>query len=345
MKPGERLLLLAGLGAVFFILDIVTGSVSIPLVEVVKILGGGEGTDASWRSIVLLFRLPRALTALTAGIGLSIGGLSMQTLFRNPLAGPSVLGINAGANLGVAMVILFVGTGGSGLLTGGFSLWTKTFITLAAVAGGGAVLLMILLISHYIGSVTLILLFGLMFGYLANSVVTLLIHFASAGQVQAYIQWTFGSFSSTSWGDLALLLPIITLLMVPAVLLIKPLNALLLGETYARSMGVSILRVRIVIITITAVFAGVITAFCGPVTFIGVAVPHMARGLMNTSDHRSVLPATILLGICTALLADLISHTPGSPGVLPLNAVTALLGVPVVIWVLVRRSRSGGGYE
>lgn len=344
MKSGLKISLLAAIVAIFFILDIVSGSVRIAPVEVIRILLGGEGADAAWRDIVLFFRLPRALTALMAGIGLSVGGLSMQTLFRNPLAGPSVLGINAGANLGVALVILLLGAGSGAATLSVYSLWTKTLIIIAAVAGGGVVLLLILLISRYVGSVTMLLLFGLMFGYLANSVVTLLIHFASAGQVQAYIQWTFGSFGSTTWGDIAVLLPMSLLLLLPALMLIKPLNALLLGEDYARSMGVSIRRVRVLIISLTAVYAGIITAFCGPVTFIGVAVPHMARGLMNTSDHRPVLPATILLGISTALLADLISHTPGSPGVLPLNAVTAILGVPVVIWVLVRRSRSGGVY-
>lgn len=344
MKSGLKISLLAAPALLFFILDILSGSVRIAPAEVVRILLGSEAVDAAWRDIVLFFRLPRALTALMAGIGLSVGGLSMQTLFRNPLAGPSVLGINAGANLGVALVILLLGTGGGTAAVSVYSLWTKSLIIIAAVAGGGTVLLLILLISRYVGSVTMLLLFGLMFGYLANSVVTLLIHFASAGQVQAYIQWTFGSFGSTTWGDIAVLLPVSLLLLLPTFMLIKPLNALLLGEDYARSMGVSIRRVRVLIISLTAVYVGIITAFCGPVTFIGVAVPHMARGLMNTSDHRPVLPATILLGISTALLADLISHTPGSPGVLPLNAVTAILGVPVVIWVLIRRSRSGGVY-
>jgi iron complex transport system permease protein len=345
VKSSLKISFLAALAALFFVMDIVAGSVRIAPTEVLRILLGGEGTDAAWRDIVLFFRLPRALTAVAAGMGLSVGGLSMQTLFRNPLAGPSVLGINAGANLGVALVILLLGTGSGAGVVSLYSLWTKSMVILAAVAGGGAVLVLILAISRYIASVTMLLLFGLMFGYLANSVVTLLIHFATAGQVQAYIQWTFGSFGSTTWEDLAILLPVVVLLLVPALLLIKPLNALLLGEEYARSMGVSIRRVRVMIISLTSLYAGIITAFCGPVTFIGVAVPHMARGIMDTSDHRPVVPATILLGISTALLADLISHTPGSPGVLPLNAVTALLGVPVVIWVLVRRSRSGGVYE
>lgn len=341
MSVKMRLLLLAGLAFVLFLFDIVAGSVSIPLSQVIAILMGRSGETAAWRDIIILFRLPRAFTALIAGIGLSIGGLNMQTLFRNPLAGPSVLGINAGANLAVAVLVLFLGSSGGGFISG-LSFGSKAYVAAAAVIGASSVLVVILLVSRYISSITLLLLFGLMFGYLANSLVTLLIHFSAASQIQAYIQWTFGSFSSTTWTEIALMLPVGLLLLAPAVFLIKPLNALLLGEEYARSMGVHIAMVRILIISVTSVFAGMVTAFCGPVTFLGVAVPHIARGVMETSDHRLVLPATIIIGASVALLADLISHVPGSPGVLPLNAVTSLLGVPVVLWVLLRRQKRGG---
>lgn len=346
MKSRYLFLLLIGTAVLFFLLDVLLGSVNVPVREALRIIlrpGSVSGSEGeAWRTILLLFRLPRAATALAAGIGLSMGGLFMQTLFRNPLAGPSVLGITAGANLGVAVVVLIIGMSGVGQYVGGFSAGLKTYMVLAAVAGASGVLLLILLISRFTGSVTVLLLFGLMCGYLANSLVTLLIHFAAAGQIQAYIQWTFGSFGSTTWQDIRFFLPAVAVLVFVSVFFFKPLNALLLGEEYARSMGVHVRRMRVALIAVTSILAGMVTAYCGPVTFLGVAVPHIARGVMRTSDHQRVLPATMLIGGAAALCADLISHMPGQPGVLPLNAVTALLGVPVVIWVLARRKQRAG---
>lgn len=346
MKNRYRFFLLTAAICLLFILDIFKGSVGIPAAEIMRIIfGTGKSIDpglSGFRDIVLLFRLPRALTALAAGIGLSLGGLFMQTLFRNPLAGPSVLGITAGANLGVAVVVLVVGTAASGQYIAAFSSGVKAVIVISAVSGAAGVLFLVLLISRFIGSVTILLLFGLMCGYLANSIVTLLIHFASAGQIQAYIQWTFGSFGATSWADIGVFIPAAAVLLIPAVLLIKPLNALLLGEEYARSMGVHVVRIRAALILITSVYAGLVTAYCGPVTFIGVAAPHIARGITGTSDHRLVLPATLLVGGAAALFADFVSHMPGLPGILPLNAITALIGVPVVIWVLTGSKRGAG---
>jgi len=353
-KAGIILRFLLILGAVFslFALDVFKGSVDIPLERVLRILfspaewlsetGGLTLEQSGQRDIILLFRLPRAVTALLAGMGLALSGLFMQTLFRNPLAGPSVLGINAGANLGVALVVLVMG-GAAGGFVATLPVGMKALVTGAAVFGAGAVLGVVLLVSRFIGSVTLLLLVGLMFGYLANSLVTLMIHFSAAGRVQAYLQWTFGSFGATIWNDIYILLPVIGVAIFLGILLIKPLNALLLGEEYARSMGVALIRVRMIVIVVGALLAGVVTAFCGPVTFVGVAVPHLARGIFRTADHRTIVPASLLLGGATALTADIVSHLPGQGGILPLNSVTALLGVPVVVWVLIR-SRAGRSF-
>ncbi|MFW5712147.1 MAG: iron chelate uptake ABC transporter family permease subunit [Spirochaetota bacterium] len=354
MKQGVllRFTVLVFLALALFSLDVLRGSVSIPMKQVLSIVSqsfellqteGELSAELSGnRDIVLLFRLPRAVTAIVAGMGLALSGLFMQTLFRNPLAGPSVLGINAGANLGVALIVLIWG-GGAGGFVAALPIGTKALVTFAAVLGAGAVLAVVLLVSRFIGSVALLLLVGLMFGYLANSLVTLMIHFSAAARVQSYLQWTFGTFGSTTWTDIRIMLPLITAAILIGVLLIKPLNALLLGEEYARSMGVPILRIRMVVITAGALLAGVVTAFCGPVTFVGVAVPHLARGIFRTADHRIVVPASLLIGAAIALLADIVSHLPGQGGILPLNSVTALLGVPVVVWVLMR-NRSGRSY-
>lgn len=347
-----RFVLLLLVTLFLFALDVFKGSVAIPLDRIFEILtvpleglhesGELATTYTGERDIILLFRLPRAVTSLLAGMGLALSGLFMQTLFRNPLAGPSVLGINAGANLGVALVILIWG-GAAGGFVAALPFGMKALVTAASVLGAGGVLVVILLVSRFIGSVTLLLLVGLMFGYLANSLVTLLIHFSAASRVQSYLQWTFGTFGATTWDDIQLMLPVVFTAVLIGMFLIKSLNALLLGEEYARSMGVAVIRIRMTVITAGALLAGVVTAFCGPVTFVGVAVPHLARGVFRTADHRIVVPATLLLGGAIALTADIVSHLPGQGGILPLNSVTALLGVPVVVWVLMR-NRTGRSY-
>ena len=345
MKQGVilRFVVLSAAALALWALDVFKGSVSIPVNQVLRILADDVSAElAGYRDIVLLFRLPRAVTAVLAGMGLALSGLFMQTLFRNPLAGPSVLGINAGANLGVALIVLIWG-GATGGFVAALPFGMKALVTVAAVLGAGGVLAVGLLVSRFIGSVALLLLVGLMFGYLANSLVTLMIHFSAAARVQAYLQWTFGSFGATTWTDIRIMLPITAAAILLALFLIKPLNALLLGEEYARSMGVAIIRVRMTVIAAGALMAGVVTAFCGPVTFVGVAVPHLARGVFRTADHRIVVPASLLLGSSIALLADIVSHLPGQGGILPLNSVTALIGVPVVVWVLMR-NRSGRSY-
>ena len=330
------LLGLGGLLLVLFWLSIALGSVHIPLIEVLTILTGGEAQKATWATIVLKLRLPKALTAVLAGAALSVAGLQMQTLFRNPLAGPFVLGISSGASLGVALVVLGVGTSGASLLAG-LGLLGDFGVALAASLGAALVLGLVLLVARQVNNSMTLLILGLMFGYATSALVSVLLYFSIAERIQAYISWTFGSFGSVTWSQMLVLAPTVSVALLMAHLSAKPLNALLLGETYARSMGLSVSRARLWIVTSASILAGVITAFCGPIAFLGVAVPHLCRSLFNTSEHRVLLPAVTLMGAILALVADLIAHMPGSSITLPLNAVTALIGAPVVTWVILRR--------
>ncbi len=336
--------MLGGLAALLlavFLVSLAVGSVSIPLPEIVTILFGGTASKASWASIVWKFRLPKALTALLAGAALSVSGLQMQTLFRNPLAGPYVLGISSGASLGVALIVLAAGVAagaGSGTtLLAGISLAGDAGVALAAILGSALVLLLVMAVARYVQSTMTLLILGLMFGYATSALVSVLLYFSIADRIQAYISWTFGSFGGVTWSQLRVLAPAILLGLMAAHMLMKPLNALLLGETYARSMGLNVRFARLSIIGSAAVLAGVVTAFCGPIGFLGIAVPHLCRSLFDTSDHRVLLPATALMGGVLALGADLIAGLPGSQLTLPLNAVTALIGAPVVVWVILRQ--------
>lgn len=335
MRGALLIILLAGLVAVF-LLNIATGSVDIPLNNIVKILLGGEADKAIWETIVVKFRLPKAFTAMLAGAGLSVAGLQMQTLFRNPLADPFVLGISSGASLGVALVVMSAGTVGATLIA---ELGLLGNFTTAAAASLGAllVLVVVLFVARKVESSVTLLIVGLMFGYTTGAAVSLLMYFSITERIQAYINWTFGSFDGVTWEQMRVFAPLILLGMTLAYGQTKPLNALLLGEAYARSMGVNIQRTRLLIIVSTALLAGTITAFCGPIGFIGVAVPHLCRSLFSTSDHRTLIPATLMMGAGLALGADLIAQMPGSQVVLPLNAVMALLGAPIVTWVILRQ--------
>lgn len=316
-------------------LSLALGSVQIPLSEIVTILLGGEAARETWTTIVIIFRLPKTLTAVLAGSALAISGLQMQTLFRNPLAGPFVLGINSGASLGVALVVLSTGTAATGLLAT-LGLLGNFGIILAASLGSALVLFAVMAVAHRVNNMTLLIL-GLLFGYATSAVVSILLYFAIAERIQAYIAWTFGSFGGVTWGQLQVLAPAVLFGLLIAWLSAKPLNALLLGEAYARSLGLTVRQARFLILTSASILAGAITAFCGPIAFIGVAVPHLCRSLFNSSDHRVLVPATIMMGAIVALTADLIAQLPGSQTVLPLNAVTALIGAPVVAWVILRR--------
>jgi iron complex transport system permease protein len=318
-----------------FLLSLALGSVPIPLDEIIRVLLGGQASRDSWTSIILKFRLPKALTALLAGAALGIGGLQMQTLFRNPLADPFVLGISSGASLGVALVVLTIGTAGS-VLFAGVSFFGDLSLAVAASLGSAAVLGIVLLVARRVTSSVTLLILGLMFGYGVSALVSLLLYFSISQRIQTYVNWTFGSFGAVTWNQMIVFAPAILIGLGIAFLLSKSLNALLLGETYARSMGMNVQRSRRWIIISTALLAGTVTAFCGPIGFLGIAVPHICRSIFNTSDHRILIPATILMGGIVAVAADLIAQVPGSQLVLQLNAVTALIGAPIVIWIILR---------
>jgi iron complex transport system permease protein len=329
---GLVLLLLAA-----FVLELALGSIMIPIGSVISILLGSHDAPEGWRQIVLLFRLPRALTAALAGAALGIAGLKMQTLFRNPLADPFVLGISSGAGLGVALVVLAAGGIGWSALLARTGIIGNASIILAAIVGAAIVMGFVLGVARKVENSLTLLIVGLMFGYIASSLVSVLMQFALERQMQNYITWTFGSFAGVTWRQLAVFAPAVVTGILAAWLLAKPLNAFLLGDSYARSMGVHVLRIRICIIISTALLAGAVTAFCGPIGFLGIAVPHLSRMLLRTGDHHTLVPAVVLLGSVLAMLADIIAQVPGTQLSLPLNAVTALIGAPVVVGVILRR--------
>lgn len=335
-----RPLALAGLAALLiaaFTLSLATGSVRIPLDQVAAILLGGEPARSTWVHIIWLFRLPKAITAVLAGAALGVAGLQMQTLFRNPLADPFVLGISSGASLGVALVVLgSAGMLGGSTLLGGLGLLGDVGVVVAASLGAALVMLLVMLAAQRVQTMTLLIL-GLMLGYGVSALVSILLHFSIAERIQTYVAWTFGSFGGTTWAELRVFAPVLILALGIAMVLSKPLNALLLGEDYARSLGLSVRRARFWIITSAALLAGAVTAFCGPIGFLGIAIPHLCRSLFSTSDHRVLIPAVIMLGGVAALLADIIAQVPGSQLILPLNAITALVGAPVVAWVILSR--------
>ncbi|MTI21430.1 iron ABC transporter permease, partial [Fulvivirga sp. RKSG066] len=319
---------------VLFLLDISLGSVLIPIDDVVSILLGDETQKTSWKNIILKFRLPRAATAIAVGAGLAISGLQMQTLFRNPLAGPFVLGISSGASLGVALLMLSGSVITSSFFISDLGNW---LVVGAASAGSGLVLLLVVAVSVRVRDSMTLLIIGLMFGSLTGAIVSLLQYFSTGDEIQLYLFWTFGSLGGLSTNELTVLGTIIMAGLLLAAFLIKPLNAFLLSENYARSMGVNIKRSRLLIIISTSLLAGSITAFCGPIAFIGLAVPHLTRLLFDTSDHKILIPAVALTGVIIMLICDIISQVPGSQNILPINAITSLLGAPVVIWIILHK--------
>lgn len=324
---------------VLFIVALVLGTVAIPAEDVITVLLGGEAQKASWTNIIHKIRLPRAMTAIMAGASLGTAGLLMQTFFRNPLAGPYILGISSGASLGVAVVVLITGATGvlSASLLGGLGLAGHALLLVAAGLGSALAFIIVLLVAQRVESPITLLILGLMFSYITGALVNLLIHFAIAEQIQAYIHWTLGSFGGVTWSQLPVMSVGVVLGLLLALVLGKPLNALLLGETYARSMGLGLQWARICIVLATALLAGTVTAFCGPIGFIGIAVPHLTRGVLGRSDHRLLLPGTMLMGALVALVASIIAEMPMMAISLPLNAVTALLGAPIVIGVILRQ--------
>jgi cobalamin transport system permease protein len=332
---GVFILLIIVLAAAF-ILNISLGSVGIPLKDIFASLFGGEVSKSSWDYIIIDYRLPKAITAVLVGSGLAISGLLMQTLFRNPLAGPFVLGLSSGASLGVAVLILGAGAFGSvigGLLTSEWSL------VIASALGSFIVLLAVLAVTLRIKDTMAILIIGLMFGSVTAAVVAVLSYFSDAEQLQQYVFWSFGSLGNQSWNGV-LILSVCTVAGIAISFLVsKSLNALLLGENYAKSMGVRIKRTTVVLIITTSILAGGITAFAGPIAFIGLAVPHITRQWITTSNHRILIPAVLLFGSIIMLICDVVAQLPFSEYTLPINAITSLIGAPVVIWLLVRKRK------
>lgn len=325
---------LALLIAVIFALNLLVGSVSIPARDVVGILLDDETQKASWQYIVLQSRLPQALTAMLSGAALAVSGLLLQTAFRNPLAGPSVFGINSGAGLGVALVMLFLG---GGLSVGSLQFSGFAAILVAAFIGAMTVMAVIFFFSTMVRNSVMLLIIGIMIGYISNSAISLLNFFATDEGVKSYMVWGMGSFGGVSMANMPLFAVVTLAGLLGALMLIKPLNALMLGERYAENLGVNILRIRNWLLVVTGVLTAIVTAFCGPVAFIGLAVPHIARLLLTTDNHRQLLPATLLCGAVVALLCNLICFLPGESGVIPLNAVTPLIGAPVIIYVITKR--------
>jgi iron complex transport system permease protein len=321
-----------------FLLSIALGSVGIPLHDVIAALRG-EPVARSTAVIVWDIRLPRALTAILAGAALGLAGLQMQTLFRNALADPFVLGISAGASLGVALVVLGGTATATGIFGSGLGLAEDALITLAAIAGAAISLTFVLSLSSRIENPTTVLILGLMFGYGTSAFVTILLAGTAPDQLQRWVSWGFGSFSGVTWNRLQIFAPVTAVGILISWATTKQLNALLLGENYARSMGLSVRRMRFVTIMAASMLGGVVTGFCGPILFLGVAIPHLCRVVVGTSDHRALVPAVILMGGIVALTAQIVSLLPGDQGVLPLNAVTSLIGAPVVVAVLLRSRR------
>ena len=319
---------------VLFALNLMVGSVSIPAGDVVRILMGDETEKASWQFIVLQSRLPQAITATLCGAALAVSGLMLQTAFRNPLAGPSIFGINSGAGLGVALVMLLLG---GGLSVGSVSISGFAAILIAAFIGAMAVMAVIFFFSTLVRNNVMLLIIGIMIGYISNSAISLLNFFATDEGVKSYMVWGMGSFGGVSMANMPVFVLVTLAGLIGALLLIKPLNALLLGDRYAENLGVNILRVRNWLLVVTGLLTAITTAFCGPVAFIGLAVHHIARLLLTTDNHRQLLPATIFCGSVVALLCNIFCYLPGEHGVIPLNAVTPLIGAPVIIYVIARK--------
>lgn len=340
MKRPLLLLLLLLSIVVFFVLNIFLGTVRIPMSDVCRILVG-EGDNEIWRNIVFSSRVPQALTALVAGAGLAVSGLQMQTVFRNPLAGPSVLGISNGASLGVACVVLLSGSlGGIALSRLGYI--GDVAISIAAIVGALAVMGFILWVATKVRSSVTLLIIGVMIGYLATAIIGVLKFFSAEEDIRAYVVWGLGSFARVSGDQMMLFVVLMCVLLPLSMLTVKAMNLYMLGDAYASNLGQNIRRTRLLLIICSGTLVAIVTAYCGPVMFIGLAVPHLARSIFRTSDHRVLMPATMLAGAALALLCNLIARMPGFEGALPVNSVTALVGAPIIASVLFRRRKSEG---
>lgn len=316
---------------VLFAANLFFGAVHIPSSAVIDILLGGDGERAAWSFIVWENRVPQALTAVMSGAGLAAAGLLLQTAFRNPLAGPSILGIDGGANLGVAVVTLALG---GTVAAGAFSLSGFLLVILAAMAGAWVVMAFLIMLSRVLRSNTMLLIAGVMIGYLTSSAISLLNYGATEEGVRSFMVWGLGSFANVTVDRLPVFCATMGVGILGALLLIKPLNALLLGENYAANLGINISRTRTLLLVVTGLLTATSTAFCGPIAFVGLAVPHIARLILGTANHRTLLPATLLTGSCLTLVCNLLSTIPSS--LIPINVLTPILGAPVVIWVMLK---------
>lgn len=339
-KTTMLLMLVLGLSIIaFLILNLLLGTVKIPVEDVIDILLGNDVDNRIWTNIVMKSRLPQSLTAAMAGAGLAVSGLLMQTVFRNPLAGPSVLGISSGASLGVACVVLLSGSIG-GVALSKLGVIGEVTITLSAIIGSLLIMALIAFVAQKVkGNVTLLIM-GVMIGYIANAIIGVLKFFSAEEDIRAYVIWGLGSFSRVSGGQTTVFIVLMLILLPTAFFLIKTLNLLLLGDSYARNLGLNIKRARLLVIGCSGVLVAVVTAYCGPIVFLGLAVPHICRGLFHTSNHATILPASLLGGASLALLCNLIARLPGFAGALPVNSVTALVGAPVVMWVLFNKRKN-----
>ncbi|WNB18192.1 iron ABC transporter permease [Marivirga arenosa] len=330
IKPAyKKILLIIPILIVLILLSISLGSVNISLADVFSIIFQNNTDNEAFYNIIYSYRLPKSLTSIFAGAALGFAGLQMQTLFRNPLAGPFVLGISSGASLGVAFLVL-LGIGVNGTL----AYWG---MTISSIIGSLSVLLLVVLVSIRLKDSMSLLLVGLMFGAFTSAIVSVMQYFSTAEDIQNFLFWTFGTTGNLSWSELKIFIPTILIGIAIGYWQAKPLNALLMGENYAQSMGLRIKNVRLFLVISTSILAGIVTAFCGPIAFLGLAVPHISRILFRSSNHFVLIPATLLLGACLLLICDLIAQVPFSDLVLPINAVTSLFGAPVVIWLIVRR--------
>ncbi|WP_152286484.1 FecCD family ABC transporter permease [Flavicella marina] len=319
-----------------WLININLGSVSIPFKEIINIITGTTAENENWKYIILNYRIPKSITAILVGSGLGISGLLMQTLFRNPLAGPFVLGISSGASLGVAILIL--GSGFLGTYLGGFLL-SNWSVTVAASLGSFMVLSVVLIAIKKIRNTMSILIIGLMFGSISAAIINVLSYFSSAELLQQFIFWSFGSLGNLTWNELIIFASIISISILLLLGSIKPLNGLLLGENYAISMGINLKKTRNLVLIVTSLMTGVITAFSGPIAFIGLAVPHLTKLLFDTSDHKILIPTVALTGAILMLICDTIAQVPNSEYTLPINAITSLFGAPIVIWLLIRKQK------
>ncbi len=313
---------------VLFVFDLLWGSIRIPLSEILTIVGGDK-SNVVYTEILLNFRLPKAITAILAGTALSVAGLMMQTLFRNPLADPYILGVSSGASLGVALITMAASFWPLAVVTSG---WSQV---IAAVIGAALVLMLVVSVSTKVQNAVTLLIVGIMFGTIASSVVNVLQNFSNPDAIKLFVMWTLGSLSAVTWAHMQILLPTVLLGLGIAFYLQKSLDGMLLGENYARGLGVSVLRTRILIVVATGILAGAVTAFTGPIAFVGIAIPHIARGLFRTSSHRILLPASALCGASLILICDIVAQIPVYA--LPINTISSLFGAPIIIWIILKR--------